>query len=177
MLGYSSITMQKSLRLPILLFLVSLFFGCASTTPTGGQVPGSMVATVNGQSWSSAIVPGVTAGTLAVRVRSTNTLTVTGTSVDLGGHTQTIALVLVNPQPGTQSLGVGNTGSFSYGLPGQDSYVTTSLNAGQVTLTQYDTQNQLVSGTFNFTAHQASNLGNTVTVTNGSFNNVKWRDE
>jgi hypothetical protein len=160
-----------------LIFLTLLTAGCAATSPNGGQVSGSMVATVNGQSWSSAVVPGVTSGTFAVRVVSTNTLTITGTSLDLGGHTQTIGLVLVNPQIGTQSIGVGNTGSFSYGLPGQDSYVTTSLNAGTITLTQYDTQNRLAGGTFSFTAHQASNLGNTVTVTNGSFVNVKWREE
>jgi hypothetical protein len=170
-------TFKKSILFVLLVAAGSFLSSCAATTASNGQVNGSMVATVNGQSWSSAVVPGVTSGTLGVRVMSTNTLTITGTSIDLGGHTQTIGLVLVNPQLGTQSIGVGNTGSFSNGLPGQDSYVTTSLNAGQITLTQYDTQNHLASGTFNFTAHQANNLGNTVTITNGSFVNVKWREE
>jgi hypothetical protein len=136
-----------------------------------------MTATVNGQSWSSAVVPGVTSGTIAVLAKSSNTLTVSGTSVDLSGKTQTIALILINPHLGMDTLGFGNTGTYSNGTPGQDSYVTAGLNAGQVNITQYDTINKLVTGTFNFTAHQASNIGNTVTVTNGVFTSVKWTDQ
>jgi hypothetical protein len=136
-----------------------------------------MTATVNGQSWSSAVVPGVTTGTIAVRAKSSNTLTISGTSLDLSGTTHTIALVLINPHLGMDSLGFGNTGTYSNGTPGQDSYVTAGFNSGQVNLTQYDTINNLVTGTFNFTAHQANNLANTVTVTNGVFTSVKWTDQ
>lgn len=158
-------------------FITLALAGCASSTSPNGQTTGSMVATVNGQSWASAVIPGVTAGTLAVRSVSANTLTVTGTSVDLSGHSQTIGLVLINPHLGLDSLGTGNTGTYSNGVPGQDSYVTAGFNAGQVNISQYDTQNKQVSGTFSFTAHQASNISNTVTVTNGSFVNVKWTDQ
>src|SRR3569623_2097315 len=86
------------------------FIGCsASTSPTGTTTTeGSMVANVNGNAWSSAVIPpGITGGATA-KMNSTGALAITGVASDLSS----IVLVLLHPHVGTDSLGTGNTGSW-----------------------------------------------------------------
>ena len=162
-------------------FTISVLFaaalaGCSATTsgPNGTQAEGSMIATVNGQAWSSTVVPAISGGATALfNTPVAGAITVTGVSVSLSG-TQTIAIALLHPHLGADSLGTGNTGTFSYGTPGQDSYVTAGFGAGSINITKYDTLNRQISGTFNFTARQVDTLTHVVTVTNGSFVDVEW---
>lgn len=57
----------------------------------------------------------------------------------------------------------------SYGLysNGNDNYVTTSAHTGKVTISNRDTVNSIVSGTFEFTA--VNSAGKTVKITDGRF--------
>ncbi|HWF43259.1 MAG TPA: DUF6252 family protein [Candidatus Kapabacteria bacterium] len=157
---------------------IGLFAGCnASTSPNGTTTtPGSMVATINGSSWSSAVVPGgITGGATATR-SSSGIVTVTGVSTDF----TEITLVLYNPQVGTVSLGTSaNLGEYSHGVPDTSSaYLSipslTNFNSGSVTITTFDTVNRQISGQFNFIGRKAHDFSDTVNVTNGSFYQVEW---
>src|SRR5690242_18268247 len=95
---------SRHFSIPLLLALV--FAGCsASTSPTGTtETAGSMVAMVNGYSWSSTVVPRISGGATAT-MNAAGALTITGTSHDHGA----ITLVLLHPQVGTDSLTAGST--------------------------------------------------------------------
>jgi hypothetical protein len=56
------------------------------------------------------------------------------------------------------------------------SYYTDSTHTGSVTITRLDTINHIVSVTFSFIAQQQfpERYGPIDTVSNGSFNNLKW---
>lgn len=157
--------------------LAFLFFaGCNATTSPNGTTTteGGMTATVNGKAWSSTGVPGVNGGTTAlINTPTAGAITITGVSVSLSGN-QIIAIALAKPHLGADSLGglSLNRGTFSYGTPGQSSYV--SLSSGSVNLSKYDTVNHKVSGTFNFVGQQLDTLTHQITVTNGSFLDVGW---
>jgi len=141
---------------------------------TGVAQSGAMVATINGSSWSSTVIPGITGGTLAVYNATTNSLTITGTKVMLNGSRQSVGITVFDPKVGTDTLGLTHTGVYSIGEDPSTNYVTFGANSGYVTITKYDATNQLVSGTFSFTAQQGNASGNVVRVTNGSFTDVKW---
>jgi hypothetical protein len=158
---------------------ILIFAGCsASTSPNGTTTtPGSMVATINGSTWSSAVVPGgITGGAKATR-SSSGVVTVTGVATDL----TEITLVLYNPQVGTVSLGnTTNLGEYSHGVPDTSSaYLSipgsiNNLSAGSVTITTFDTTNRQISGSFNFVGRKAHNFSDTVNITAGSFYQVGW---
>ena len=157
----------------ILAFLI--FAGCNATTSPNGSTTteGGMTATVNSQAWSSTGVPGVNGGTTAlINTPTAGAITITGVSVSLAGN-QIIAIALAKPHLGPDSLGglSLNRGTFSYGTPGQSSYVSLS---GSVNLSKYDTVNHKVTGTFNFVGQQLDTLSHQITVTNGSFLDVSW---
>ena len=155
------------------LFLIALFFaGCsASTSPDGTTTTeGSMVAMVDGDSWSSTVIPPGISGGASARMNGSGALTLTGESSDHGS----ITLVLLHPHIGTDSLGLGNTGSYINDH--NHVYLTAGPNKGSVNLTTYDPIHHLVSGTFNFEANRIDSVSNPVivTVTNGSFFNLQW---
>ena|ERR1035437_9936743 len=155
------------------LLLVILFAGCsASTSPTGvTTTDGSMVAMVNGDSWSSTVIPPGISGGASAKRSDAGALTLTGVSSSHGS----IVLVLLHPSIGTaDTLGLGSSGSFI--TDGKQVYLTAGFNKGIVSLTTYDTIHHLVSGTFYFTANRADSVSTpaTTTVTNGSFFNLGW---
>jgi hypothetical protein len=150
--------------------------GCNTSATTG--TTGGMTTHVNGTYWASTQLPGITGGTFAVREPSQNRLTITGGKVELSGHTETIVLVLLQLGVRTDTLGLlGNTATYNRGTTASDNYVTLAGNSGTVTITKYDEANKRVSGTFQFKASQASNPLNTISMTSGTFTDVKWRDE
>ena len=158
------------------LFLIALFFaGCsASTSPTGTTTTeGSMVAMVDGYSWSSTVIPPGISGGASAKMDGSGALTLTGVS---SGH-GSIVLVLLHPHTGTDSLGLGNTGSYIN--DDKHAYLTAGPNKGSVTLTTYDPIHHLVSGTFDFEANRIDSVSSpvTATVTNGSFFNLEWSGE
>jgi hypothetical protein len=70
--------------------------------------------------------------------------------------------------PVTNLLGTGQLGeaTFSYAVNGQNLFYATGTNAddGQIILTEYDSVNKTVSGTYRFNADNTTNnpLGNTL---------------
>jgi len=54
-------------------------------------------------------------------------------------------------------------------------FSTTTGGTGTLSVTEYNEENQFVSGTFSFTAAQVNNVGNTINVTDGTFENVPIR--
>ncbi len=159
--------------------LAILFFaGCNATTSPNGTTttPGSMVATINGSAWSSAVVPGgITGGAKATRSAS-GVVTVTGIATDL----TEITLVLMNPKVGTVTLGTSaNLGEYSHGVPDTNTaYLSipslTNFNPGSVTISTFDTSTRQITGQFNFVGRKATNFSDTVSITKGSFYQVGW---
>ena len=160
-------------------FSVLILASCNASTSTNGTTttPGSMVATVNGKAWSSAVIPGgITGGATASR-NSSGMLTIVGVSSDL----TEVTLVLGKPASGTFPLGglSADYGAYSEGvLDTSKAWVsipwTTNFNPGSITVTQYDTINRQISGTFQFTARKIQTPNDSVTVKNGSFYQVEW---
>jgi hypothetical protein len=166
----------------LLLFAAAILSGCSATTnPTTGATTtdGSMVATVNGATWSSTVVPGgITGGAKATRSTSTGIVTVTGVkATDL----TEITLILHNPSIGSDSLGfsLSAQGEYSQGVPDTSTAwlsipSLTSFFPGSVTITTFDTTKKLISGRFRFIGRKAHNLADTVIISGGSFQNVGW---
>lgn len=61
-----------------------------------------------------------------------------------------------------------------YNSKDNSTYYTSNTNKGQVTITKLDLTNQIISGTFDFTAEDENNPANTIKVTDGRFD-VKYR--
>ncbi len=156
-----------------------IFAGCKpSTSPSGTTTtPGSMVATVNGSAWSSTVIPEVSGGAKAYKNGSI--LTITGISAIDNSQ---ITVELYNPAIGSDSLGTtGDNAFYSHVIGVADTtvyasipYSLTNPSAGAVTITAYDTTAKTISGTFHFVGRLATKLTDTVTVTNGSFDQVGW---
>jgi Family of unknown function (DUF6252) len=92
-------------------------------------------------------------------------------------HTKSIELFVpfTSPVPGTYQITQWNAPAGAQAAVMIDSFQYDSRNGGTLTITKFDTVNNLVSGTFSFTASLAqpsSNPSLVETVTNGSFNNV-----
>lgn len=59
----------------------------------------------------------------------------------------------------------------SYSASTDDAFVGSS---GTVTLTEIDTENKKISGTFEFTVHRSSNVQETLTITDGQFQDLRY---
>jgi hypothetical protein len=166
---------------------IAALSGCnAVNSVTNPSTPaaGSMTATVNGQAWSSTVVPLVSGGATATVQQGA--LLIVGESLAVSTTPeQTLSILLVNPHLGPDSMSIlsssgANTGSFLYGTNSNDiylstlSYSPTMTNVGSINITQYDTTKKQISGTFSFTATQKDTTSHVLTVTNGSFYQVSW---
>jgi len=91
-----------------------------------------------------------------------------------------VSVPLINPQPQTVEISslttpssLNATASVDYDSLGWLWY--SSLPSGSITLTKFDTVNNLISGTFNFTASQTSPVAdpnNVIRLTPGYFNDI-----
>ncbi len=168
---------MKIYRALVFLTAVAFFVGCkASTSPNGTTTTaGSMTATVNGQAWSSTVIPGVSGGATAKRSNS-GVVTVIGVSPDV----TEITLEIMHPSLRTDTLVLsGDIAGYSQGvLDTSKAWITIpTLNnplTGTITITQFDTVKKQISGQFHFVGRKAHTLTDTVTVTNGSFYQVSW---
>ena len=92
-------------------------------------------------------------------------------------HTKSIELFVpyTSPVMNTYQIAQWNNPANAQAVVAIDSFQYNSQNGGTLTITKFDTVNNLVSGTFSFTASLAqpsSNPSLVETVTNGSFNDV-----
>ncbi len=128
----------------------------------GGPCPpcvGSMTAVVNSNSWESS-------GNLNSILNAQNqSLLIAGTT----GSTD-ISIIHNGPlSPGTYNI---SSAIYSESNPA----VTYLSFEGQVIFTKWDHLNNVVAGAFSFKAVEATGTGDTVIVTNGSFNKVVYQE-
>lgn len=150
----------------VAMILVLTMVSCSKDSD-GNAVPTKMGATINDKSWSTAT---------RVTVLSVTGFTITGTSL-LG---ESLAITIKGATAGTYNLSP-NLGSLSgeclcvYStsmLPSANYYTSTE---GTVNLTEVDSTNKTISGSFSFTAYNLT-LG-TIAITNGTFSKLSYTEQ
>jgi hypothetical protein len=144
----------------------TLLVACGSS-PTQPAFPLSMTATVNGEVWN-AIHPHVAYHEIFQQ------LSITGNQPDGSGGFRNIYLWVwdADPAPGAYPLGAAETGgdhaTCTVSAGGTDTqYSTAGPSAGTLVITELDPDENIIRGTFSFTARTVE--GNEVSVTAGSF--------
>ncbi|RYE13561.1 MAG: hypothetical protein EOP45_20990 [Sphingobacteriaceae bacterium] len=170
---------MKNRRIPARLLLLIILIvsscrknGLPKATQTGEN---TMVAKVDGKLWQKKACVSCTGGGtgLIVSYEDRNFFGVTGEDHDSGSR---IALSISSvKRVGTYNL---SSKTLDYGrlfkIGSGPYYYTSTKNTGQVTITKLDLTNQIISGTFDFTAEDENNPANTIKVTDGRFD-VKFR--
>lgn len=168
----------KSFKMLILLVTGSIALlnlgGCKKLSDSPATNGGSNFTwTVNSATFS-------TYGTGTITSAGGN-LHIEGDAMEPDGHTYDLYFN-IGPnfwQTGTFTIGDGFNNpnlyiAATYGCPGLGfAYYSDPTHTGTLSITKYDAANQLISGTFSFTAINDADL-TTATVTDGSFTNVKW---
>ena len=132
---------------------------------------------IDGQDWSSTSIPGSPIPG-AYASYTNNNLTLIGTQVQgTSGSGFNISIANVTGT-GEFRLGLGPIGNFqgigAYATSAGQAWVTTETETGTVTITKFDTQNKIVSGTFSFRCRAGNNVTPEVrNITDGRFD-VKW---
>lgn len=144
--------------------------GCSGDGPTdpggndgGNSLTGAIKATIDGSPWASPVQ-----FTTAAYTASSNTYLIVGAEQAVGGRALLINLSSV-PGPGTYSLPSSLPFRYANTTSGTQVWETNVGTTGTVVVTTA-TPTRFV-GTFSFTARPTSSnpAGNTVNVTNGSF--------
>lgn len=134
-----------------------------------------MAAKINGKAWQTKACVGCLGGgtALSVNYDDRDFFGVSGEQRDQG---KTITLVIKSLKvTGVYELTTkGNNLARLYQDNGAINYYTSNTNKGRITITKLDLINQIVSGTFDFTAEDENNPANTIKVTGGRFD-VKYR--
>ncbi len=177
---------MRVVRLLCALFLSTLFGSCSSPVSTQenianpfGSLEGEYGFILNGKTFDSG-TPSINQGTASVTpalYQGTNTIQL---SVGLffeftDGTFGSIHVYVPLTGPHTKSMAISSYQQDSVGSA-LISYDSVGFNwyqsvGGTVTLTKFDTINNLVSGTFSFDASSPSN-SNTVHITSGYFNDI-----
>jgi hypothetical protein len=136
----------------------------ACTTTIVDHQVASISARVDGTDWQAGKL-------MATRANPPGMVSITAV---LPGSSRALYLTLRPRGTGTLSLkGSTNSGAWHNG---NVQYLTAlSGGSGLVTITEYNEASREISGTFSFVA--VNTEGEHVTVTDGSFSNVKWREE
>jgi Family of unknown function (DUF6252) len=125
----------------------------------------SMSASISGYSWSA---------TTRVSVHFNNKFIVTGTSID----GKVVEVSIFGDSPGTYELNPLQSLTQMQGLWKPDG-TTSGQNyvsvRGTATLTEVDTTNKMISGTFEFVA--ARTINDTVYVQNGAFSKLNYSEQ
>ena len=142
----------------LVLFAAGLLTGCEESNPLDTNA-GSIRAKVDGSNWINTVAN-------ATRLSPPGSVTISST-----GSSESLYLNLNQGATGTYSLaGGGNSGKVTRG--GTEYSSANSGGSGTVTVTSFDESSKTISGTFSFVAKSSS--GSTVSVTEGSFSNIKW---
>jgi len=127
-----------------------------------------MSATVDGVAWSA---------TVPLAVKSSYGFVITGTQASLAGSTSTLVITLKGTTTGTYTLiATTNNCVATYTpsiLAASDSYA--SLTSGTVNLTEINTTDKTITGTFSFPSCSNTAL-KSVAITNGKFTDLKYTD-
>ena len=127
----------------------------------------SMTATVNDTAWSSIT-------RITKHYPSTNLIVITGTDTD----GKAIVITIKGDTKGTYSSSTSiDSLSAKVGCvwkPNSSEYVS---NKGTVELTEVNTTENRISGTFNFDVVNTSELTDAFTIASGKFSNLKYSEE
>jgi hypothetical protein len=87
-----------------------------------------------------------------------------------------IMLIFKAKSTGSIALAYGSVTTYGYCSMNSFWYTTDSTHTGSVNVTMLDTINHIASGTFSFSGEMQTPMryGGTNTVSNGSFNKIKW---
>jgi PBP1b-binding outer membrane lipoprotein LpoB len=157
--------MTKYLKIIIAILILS---GCSEVVEdsANSQSP-SMTAIVDGVAWNST---SSLSDTLAILWRNgtSNVISIGATNYKQGSNSEFIRLNINNCRSdSTFALAVINYGYLA--RRPMTSFITDSLHIGEVTITKFDTVNNVVAGTFSFAAKEEGG-STTIAVTNGKFN-------
>ncbi|MBN2681717.1 MAG: hypothetical protein JXR58_04365 [Bacteroidales bacterium] len=126
----------------------------------------SMSASIDGTSWSAVT---------RVTKKTNGKFIITGTSTDQ----KVIVLTVYGVNEGTYELSAGmDSVDFQFSAvyqpeassPSENNYLSKS---GTIKISKLDTENQRISGTFNFSA---TKLSETITISNGEFKDLKYSE-
>lgn len=177
--------MKNAFKITLLSGMFGIIFlsaGCSKSSTTSPitqiqQAAGlpTMSATCNGTVVTFAgIQASYAGGRYTITAAAPGQTSSTNTGVILYTNLNRVGTATLNGASTT----VGNTGVYAFG-PSDTSavqYWTDATHTGILNITAMDTAKKVLSGNFNFQAIQFHPTGttNTVTVTNGTFSNVKW---
>jgi hypothetical protein len=157
------------------LLLMLAYSSCSKPTP-------ATIAAAAGQGTFNATVNGTSIAFLPAASLSSSRFSITGTQST--APLQEIVLYTSATGMGTYVLNTGastngSTGTYATGPSSSQltEYRTDSANTGTLNITAFDASTKTMSGNFNFKAKQFSpTVGTTiVTVTSGTFANIKWQ--
>jgi hypothetical protein len=149
------IAMKKGIYLIMITAICGMFIGCSKDD--NGGLKASMSAQINSTDWNTAS---------RVTLKYNDRFVITGSALD----GETLEITIYGSTEGTYQglLQCGAIYKATLGTSLSDAYVAVS---GTVELTNVNTSSQEISGTFSFTL---TRLTSTITVTNGSFSNLKY---
>lgn len=179
----------------ILALSILINFTACDNEPLEGEFPqdGDFINVDEGGFRADVGINSFTADVATGIYTNTNKLSITGTIVETG---ESIVLVIENPGVGTfnltAGLGTDNSGSY-FVMDSEIPYISSGLfgASGQMNITEFDTQNFKVTGTFSFTGVRIAvdADGNpildsngeltieTEEITNGEFNRIPFTIE
>lgn len=166
--------MKKQLmKFSLIAFLSILAVACNSddsNSENNGAASGELVAKINGNQFRASTQVGATL--------YNGNFNITAIQPSTG---ENIVITVANAAEGTFNLGPNSNAQSTavYMITGEDAYGSAGEGGrGSINITKLDTENNLASGTFSFTAIRQSFDNNgaiiteTVEVTNGIFNNI-----
>jgi len=132
-------------------------------TGGGNTTPGTMSATIGNNSYSS--------DQATARFRTNGELTIRATDEE-----EKSFFFVINNFSGTLTYamnpGSPNSAAYEYNFGGQNIHFSTTNGVGQFTITEYNQSEQLLSGSFSFTAGQTGSPENIIEVVDGEFTNI-----
>lgn len=150
---------------------VLMFVGCSKDNNSPTILSASSSATIDGVTWSNPLlVP-------PFAVKTSTGFTITMSSISSSTVTSTLIVQLFGTVTGTYDATIITTGNKCTAvytpniLTPTDTYAST---IGKVSVTEINTTNKTISGTFNFTCANTSLV--TKTISNGKFTNVKYTE-
>lgn len=152
---------MKNLLIYVIVALTFIAGSCKKDSNDDGTPVTKMSCKINGTTWNSLT---------QITQYYDHKFIITGTSMD----GKVIVITIFGDTKGTYNLQVGELESgatYSPSILSTDIYASLS---GSVVLSNVDTNNKKISGTFQFTAAKANELNNQISITNGEFSDLSY---
>jgi hypothetical protein len=166
--------MKKIAYLLTCILILSSITSCSNEEDTIAQqmpITGSMSAKINGQNWNSNVATS-SMQTMNFDGINSGMLQILGTT--LSGSSMSINIPVQSISTGTYTYnGIDGDGNLSYNTFGNSYFSNEQGGTFTFTISTYDTTNGTISGTFSGTLIDFSNSSDQVSITNGTFSNIK----